>query len=153
MAGRTLLAAVALSLVALPARAAAPPVTVDPAVGDPGTAFHVQAPASFPIRQTRDRYWFVLHGPGGRQCETTVTDRVGITPPRGARVVAVDLPGVRVVTSRQVVPGPWCEGNFTGHVEFRDWRPRSRRYVVHRIGTFSVEVQPAAQQSRRLSAS
>jgi hypothetical protein len=117
-------------------------VEVDPLVGTPDTAFHVEVAASFPIRQVRDRYWFVLHGPGGRHCETTVTDRVGITPPRRARRVAVDLPGVRVVSSRQIVPGPWCEGTFRGHVEFRDWRPRTRRYVIHRIGTFSVRVEP-----------
>ena len=117
-------------------------VEADPLVGTPDTAFHVEVAASFPIRQVRDRYWFVLHGPGGRHCETTVTDRVGITPPRRARRVAVDLPGVRVVSSRQIVPGPWCEGTFRGHVEFRDWRPHTRRYVIHRIGTFSVRVEP-----------
>jgi hypothetical protein len=112
-------------------------------VGDPDTAFHVEVAASFPIRQVRDRYLFVLHGPGGRKCETSVTDRVGITPPRRAKRVAVDLPGVRVVNSRQIVPGPWCEGTFSGHVEFRDWRPRARKFVVHRIGTFSVQVESA----------
>jgi hypothetical protein len=127
--------------VALPAAAANSDITVDPVVGTPDTAFHVQVPATFPIRQVRDRYWFVLHGPGGRHCDSTVTDRVGITPPRRAKVVAVDLPGVRVVNSRQIVPGPWCEGTFRGHVEFRDWRPRSRRYVIRRIGTFGVQVQ------------
>ena len=116
-------------------------ITVDPLVGDPETAFHVQVPASYPVRQLRDRYYFVLHGPGGRQCETTVTDRVGITPTRRARVVSVSLPGVRIVNSRQIVPGPWCVGTFTGRVEFRDWRPNSRKFVVHRIGTVSVEVQ------------
>jgi hypothetical protein len=136
--------AIALGLfaaVALPAHAADSAVSVDPAVGTPDTAFHIQVPATFPIRQIRDRYWFVLHGPGGRQCESTVTDRVGITPPRRAKVVAVDLPGVRVVNSRQIVPGPWCKGTFRGHVEFRDWRPRLGRYVIRRIGTFSVQVQ------------
>jgi hypothetical protein len=117
-------------------------VEVDPLVGTPDTAFHVEVAASFPIRQVRDRYWFVLHGPGGRHCETTVTDRVGITPPRRVKRVSVDLPGVRVVSSRQIVPGPWCEGTFRGHVEFRDWRPGTRRYVIHRIGTFSVRVEP-----------
>lgn len=116
-------------------------VEVDPLVGTPDTAFHVEVAATFPIRQLRDRYWFVLHGPGGRKCETTVTDRVGITPPRRARRVAVDLPGVRVVNSRQIVPGPWCVGTFRGHVEFRDWRPRAHRYVVRRIGDFSVQVE------------
>jgi hypothetical protein len=117
-------------------------VEVDPLVGTADSVFHVEVAASFPIRQLRDRYWFVLHGPGGRRCETTVTDRVGITPPRRARRVAVDLPGVRVVNSRQIVPGPWCPGTFRGHVEFRDWRPRARRYVVRRIGDFSVQVEP-----------
>ena len=116
-------------------------VEVDPLVGTPDTAFHVEVAASFPIRQVRDRYWFVLHGPGGRSCETTVTDRVGITPPRRARRVAVDLPGVRIVNSRRIVPGPWCEGTFRGHVEFRDWRPRARKFEVHRIGAFSVRVE------------
>ena len=136
-------AASALCAVAATAVAQADSVVeVDPLVGTPDTAFHVEVAASFPIRQVRDRYWFVLHGPGGRHCETTVTDRVGITPPRRARRVAVDLPGVRVVSSRQIVPGPWCEGTFRGHVEFRDWRPGTRRYVIHRIGTFSVRVEP-----------
>jgi hypothetical protein len=110
-------------------------------VGTPDTAFHVEVPATFPIRQLRDRYWFVLHGPGGRHCETTVTDRVGITPPRRATTVAVDLPGVRVVNRREIVPGPWCPGRFSGHVEFRDWRPHSRKYVIRRIGTFAVSVE------------
>lgn len=116
-------------------------VEVDPLIGTPDTAFHVEVAATFPIRQLRDRYWFVLHGPGGRQCETSVTDRVGITPTRRAKRVFVDLPGVRVVNRREIVPGPWCAGSFRGHVEFRDWRPRLRRYVVRRIGTFSVQVQ------------
>ena len=139
MARRALLTTIVLAgLLASPAVAA---VTVDPLVGDPETAFHVQTSATFPIRQIKDRYWFILHGPGGRQCETSVTDRVGVTPTRRARVVAVDLPGVRVVNSRQIVPGPWCVGTFTGRVEFRDWRPRTRKYVVHRLGTFSVEVK------------
>lgn len=121
---------------------AASPITVDPTVGTPDTAFHVEVPATFRIAQpARDRYWFSLHGPGGRQCETTVTDRVGITPPKGAKTVAVDLPGVRVVTSKQVVPGPWCVGTFAGKVEFRDWHPRTRKYVTHVIGTFTVQVQ------------
>ncbi|HEX6714750.1 MAG TPA: hypothetical protein VF066_15265 [Thermoleophilaceae bacterium] len=126
---------------AVPARGADSDITVDPLVGTPDTAFHVEVPAAFAIRQLRDRYWFILHGPGGRRCEGTVTDRVGVTPTRRAKAVAVDLPGVRIVTSRQIVPGPWCEGTFTGRVEFRDWRPRLQRYVVHRIGSFSVQVQ------------
>jgi hypothetical protein len=141
MSTRPALAVVLFAAAALPAQAADSDITVDPLVGTPDTAFHVQVPATFPIRQLRDRYWFVLHGPGGRQCESTVTDRVGITPPRRAKVVGVDLPGVRVVDSRRIVPGPWCEGTFKGHVEFRDWRPRSRRWVIRRIGTFSVRVQ------------
>jgi hypothetical protein len=116
-------------------------VEVDPLVGTPDSVFHVEVAASFPIRQLRDRYWFVLHGPGGGKCDGTVTDRVGITPPRRATRVAVDLPGVRVVNSRQIVPGPWCEGTFRGHVEFRDWRPRTRRFVTHQIGTFGVRVE------------
>jgi hypothetical protein len=143
-----LLCAVAAAGVALADSA----VEVDPLVGTPETSFHVEVAATFPIRQLRDRYWFVLHGPGGRQCETTVTDRVGITPPRRAKRVAVDLPGVRVVSSRQIVPGPWCPGTFRGHVEFRDWRPRTRRYVVRRIGEFSVQVKPTATNSRPPSA-
>jgi hypothetical protein len=132
--------------VALPAAAANSDITVDPVVGTPDTAFHVEVPATFPIRQVRDRYWFILHGPGGRRCDSTVTDRVGMTPTRRAKVVAVDLPGVRVVNSRRIVPGPWCEGTFRGRVEFRDWRPRLDRYVVRRIGGFTVRVQAA--QSR-----
>lgn len=135
-------AVLAAAFAGLPA-AAAGPVTVDPLIGTPDTAFAVQVPAAFPIRQPRDRYWFVLHGPGGRQCETTVTERVGVTPTRSAKVVAVQLPGVRVVKADDVVPGPWCPGAFAGHVEFRDWRPRIRRYAVHRIGTFTVSVQAA----------
>jgi hypothetical protein len=133
-------ALVAGMLAAVPASAQSP-ITVDPLVGTPDTAFHVQVPATFPIRQIRDRYFFILHGPGGRQCETTVTDRVGITPPKRAKTVAVDLPGVRIVNSRQIVPGPWCVGTFTGRVEFRDFRPRTHKFVIHRIGTFSVQVQ------------
>jgi hypothetical protein len=131
----------AAAFAVLPAEAASP-VTVDPAVGPPETAFHVVAPATFPIRQpARDRYWFVVHGPGGRRCETTVTDRVGITPAGRPKTVSVDLPGVRVVTKKELVPGDWCEGGFSGHVEFRDWRPRLKRYLVTRIGNFSWHVQ------------
>ncbi len=116
-------------------------MTVDPAAGDPDTAFHVQVRALYAIKQpTRDRYWFIVHGPGGRHCESSVTDRVGITPSRKAKVVAVDLPGVRVVSSKQIVPGPWCPGSFEGHVEFRDWRPSSHRYVTHRIGPIAFQV-------------
>src|SRR3954452_8361792 len=144
MAVRWLLAAAAAGVLALPAQAASP-VSVDPAVGVPETAFHVQAPAGFAIRErTRDRYWFVVHGPGGRRCEGSVTDRVGITPAGRSKTVFVDLPGVRVVTRDRIVPGPWCEGSFSGHVEFRDWRPRSHRYVVHRIGTFGWTVQASS---------
>lgn len=135
--------ALAVSAIAPAPAGSASPIVVDPLVGDPDTAFHVEVPASFPIREIRDRYWFILHGRGGRSCETTVTDRVGITPPRRARFVAVDLPGVRVANSRQVVPGPWCAGRFSGRVEFRDWRPHTRKYVIRRIGTFSVEVREA----------
>ena len=134
-------AAALCAVVAAGAAQAGSAVQVDPLVGTPETAFHIEVAASFPIRQLRDRYWFVLHGPGGRKCETTVTDRVGITPPRRAKRVGVDLPGVRVVNSRQIVPGPWCEGMFRGHVEFRDWRPAARKFVVHWIGTFSVRVE------------
>jgi hypothetical protein len=123
------------------AAVAATPVEVDPTVGMPETVFHVEVRAEFPIRQTRDRYWFILRGPGGRRCETTVANRVGITPPRRARRVFVDMPGVRVANGREVVPGPWCPGVFRGRVEFRDWRPRARRYVIRRMGTFSVEVR------------
>lgn len=137
------LASAGALLLAVPA-AADSPVAVDPAVGPPNTAFHVEAPALFRIREPlRDRYWFVVHGPGGRQCETTVTERVGITPPARAKTVAVDLPGVRVVTKRQIVPGDWCEGSFSGHVEFRDWHPRQKRYVVRRIGSFGWQVVPS----------
>ena len=136
-----LVGAIALSgLGAMPASAVGA-VEVDPLVGTPDTAFHIEVPASFPIRQLRDRYVFTLHGPGGRDCETTVTNRVGITPPRRATRVFVDMPGVRVVTRRSIVPGPWCVGVFRGKVEFRDWRPRARRFVVRRLGTFSVEVR------------
>jgi hypothetical protein len=142
MRRRALVAALAFASLTLPAQAADSDITVDPLVGAPDTAFHVEVPVTFPIRQLRDRYWFILHGPGGRQCETSVTDRVGITPTRRAKVVAVDLPGVRVVNSRQIVPGDWCVGGFSGRVEFRDWRPRLHRYVVHRIGRFSVRVEP-----------
>jgi hypothetical protein len=46
-----------------------------------------------------------------------------------------------VVGKGSVVPGPWCPGTFNGRVEFRDWRPRTRRYVTHRIGTFTFQVQ------------
>ena len=141
------LAVVATSTAAVPALGASP-IDVSPLVGDPDTAFHVEISATYPIRETRDRYWFILHGPGGRNCETTVTDRVGITPPRKAKRVFVDLPGVRVSNSRQVVPGPWCPGNFNGRVEFRDWRPRTRKYVIHRIGSFSVQVAETSQRVR-----
>jgi hypothetical protein len=119
-------------------------VSVRPAVGSPDTAFRVSVPATFSIAQPAyDRYWFIVHGPGGRKCESSVTDRVGITPPKRAKRVAVDLPGVRVVSKTEIVPGPWCVGTFKGHVEFRDWRPRSHRYVIHRIGTFSWQVEDA----------
>lgn len=148
--GRAFAGALAAGLVAAtaagtaaPADSAAP-ITAEPAVGAPDTAFHVEVAATFPVRQLRDRYWFILRGPGGRQCESSVTDRVGITPPRGSRTVAVDLPGVRVVSSKEIVPGPWCAGTFSGRIEFRDWRPRTRRYVTKRIGTFSVEVRNSA---------
>jgi hypothetical protein len=138
---RTVAAAASVAALSVPVASAEPAITVDPLVGTPDTAFHVEVPASFPIRQLRDRYWFVLHGPGGRSCETSVTDRVGITPPRSAKKVSVDLPGVRIVNSRQIVPGPWCVGRFSGRVEFRDWRPRTRKYVIRRIGTFTVTVE------------
>jgi hypothetical protein len=140
LAGSSSAALIAAAALAASA-AASSPVTVSPAAGDPSTVFHVQVPATFPIRQFQDRYYFVLRGPGGRQCDGSVTDRVGITPPKRAKTVAVDMPGVRVVNSHQIVPGPWCTGTFSGHVEFRDWRPRTRRYVVHRIGSFTVQVQ------------
>src|SRR4051794_19298861 len=94
----------ALALAAIPAGATTT-ISVDPAIGTPDDAFHVELPAIYRVREIRDRYWFILHGPGGNSCETSVTDRVGITPPRRATTVSADLPGVRVVTSRQVVPG------------------------------------------------
>jgi hypothetical protein len=131
---------VALAVASVGLAAKPPAVSVEPAIGTPHTAFHVSVAATFPIRQLRDRYWFILRGPGGRACDERVTDRVGITPARSAKQVAVDLPGVRVVNRREIVPGPWCEGQFSGHVEFSDWRPRARRDVVHRIGDFSVQV-------------
>jgi hypothetical protein len=131
--------AVAAFLCALPATAATP-VSVDPAIGTPDTAFHVEVPALYAIRRSRDAYWFVMHGPGGANCEASVTDRVGVTPPRGAKTVFVDLPGVLIVNRREVVPGPWCVGSFNGHVEFRRWSPRRHLFVVHRMGDFSVQV-------------
>lgn len=143
MSLRQVAAGALCALIAAGVAQAGSSVEVDPLVGKPDTAFHVEVAAAFPIRQLRDRYWFVLHGPGGRNCETTVTDRVGITPPRRAKRVFVDLPGVRIVTRDKIVPGPWCAGTFNGHVEFRDWRPRTRKYVIRRIGTFSVKVEPS----------
>jgi hypothetical protein len=142
VASRALIALlVGACALAVPAIAESP-VTVSPEVGPPATAFRVSAPASYRIRQpAKDRYWFVVHGPGGRQCETSVTDRVGIAPAGRPRRVAVDLPGVRVVNRKEIVPGDWCEGIFRGHVEFRDWRPQLKRYVVKQIGTFSWTVQ------------
>src|SRR4051812_31895696 len=122
--------ALVVSLFAALPVSAANPVTVDPAVGTPDTAFHVQVPALFRVRQLADRYWFILHGPGGRDCSGAVTDRVGITPPPNAKAVSVDLPGVRVVGNGRVSTGPWCPGTFNGHVEFRDWQPRKHRYVT-----------------------
>lgn len=74
-------AAAAVAALAAPGAAGDSAVRVEPAVGDPDTAFHVEVTASFPIRQFRDRYWFVLHGAGGRKCEGVVTNRVGVTPP------------------------------------------------------------------------
>ena len=128
------------AVLALPSNAATT-ITVDPAVGPPDSVFHVELPALYRVHEIRDRYWFSLHGPGGESCETSVTDRVGVTPPRRATTVSVDLPGVRIVTRKGVVPGPWCPGTFTGRVEYRDWKPKRHRYVVHKIGTFSVQVQ------------
>ena len=145
MASRALGTAALASAAALAAGAAvagAGSVVVDPTVGTPDTAFDVAVPATFPVRQPlRDRYWFVVHGPGGAQCDGTVIDRVGVTPPAKAKTVSVALPGVRAVSKKGVEPGPWCPGSFSGHVEFRDWRPRTRRYVVHRIGTIGFQVQ------------
>ena len=142
MGPRALTIGLVLAATAVMPAQAAPPVTADPEVGTPDTAFRVSVPATFPIKQkTRDRYWFFVHGPGGRQCETSVSERVGITPAGHPRTVSVDLPGVRIVTSKQIVPGPWCPGTFTGRVEFRDWRPRTHRVVTRRIGTFSFTVQ------------
>ena len=154
MARRAFALIVAAALVPLGlAQAATTPITVDPAVGTPDTTFHVEIRAIYKINEpSRDRYWFVVNGPGGKQCESTVTDRVGITPPRRAKRVFVDLPGVRVITRTDIEPGPWCPGTFNGHVEFRDWRPRTRRYVIHRIGNFSWQVQEA-QPASRLSGS
>lgn len=143
---RSLVAALGLAVLTAAPAAAAAPVSVDPAVGGPETAFHVEVRATFRIAQPgRDGYWFVVHGPGGSDCQAAVTERVGVLPPRRANTVAVDLPGVRVVTKRSVVPGPWCVGQFSGHVEFRDWRPGKHRYVAHRIGVFTFRVQQEQQ--------
>jgi hypothetical protein len=134
-------AAIAAAGVAIAPASAEPPVTVDPQAGPPDTVFHVEVPALYRVRELRDSYRFVLHGPGGNDCTSSVTDRIGITPPRSAKTVAVDLPGVRVANGQRVVPGPWCTGSFSGHVEFRDWQPKRHRYVVHRIGAFAVRVE------------
>jgi hypothetical protein len=134
-------ALVAAALQAMPAGAATTPITVDPEVGTPDIAFHVELRAIYPTRQIRDRYWFVVHGPGGHSCEGAVTERVGVTPPGRAKTVSVDLPGVRVVSKDAVEPEPWCAGTFSGRVEFRDYQPRRHRTVVHRIGTFTFTVQ------------
>jgi hypothetical protein len=133
------LAAVAACFAVTSAAGGATTITIDPTAGTPDTAFNVSIPALYPIRQIKDRYWFIVHGPGGRQCDTSVTDRVGITPPRRAKTVAVSLPGVRVIGDPND-PGLWCPGTFNGRVEFRDWRPSRHRYVIHRIGTFSFTV-------------
>ena len=125
---------------ALPASAATT-ITVDPALATPDSAIHVELPAIYKVRQIRDRYWFIVHGPGGESCETGVTDRVGVTPPRSAKIVSADLPGVRIVSKREIVPGPWCPGKFSGRVEYRDYQPSRHRTVVHRIGAFAFEIQ------------
>jgi hypothetical protein len=127
--------------VSFPARGADSDIEVEPLVGDPDTAFHIEVPALYRIREIRDRYWFFMHGPGGADCDGAVTSRVGITPPKTARRVFVDMPGVRVVSRGNVDPAPWCAGTFRGHVEFRDWRPKRHRYVIRRIGNFTVSVQ------------
>jgi hypothetical protein len=132
-------AAAALALAA--GGGAATTVSVDPSAGTPDTAFHVEVAALYKVRQLRDRYRFIVHGPGGESCEGSVTERVGVIPAPRAATAGVDLPGVRVVTKRQVVPGPWCPGTFSGRVEFRDWRPKPHRYIVHRMGLFSFEVK------------
>ena len=119
------------------------PAVVTPEAGNPDTAFHAEVPALYRVRQIKDRYWFIVSGPGGLECETQVTDRVGVTPPRRARIVDVDLPGVRVSNRREVVPGPWCPGNFSGRVEFRDYQPKRHRYVRHYIGPITFRVDAA----------
>jgi hypothetical protein len=62
---------------------------------------------------------------------------------------ALAAPG-RAGRQPALVRGRWCEGTFSGLVEFRDWRPRARKYVIHRIGTFSVRVR-VVQLMRRPS--
>jgi hypothetical protein len=119
------------------------PAVVTPVVGGPDTAFHAEIPALYKIKQIRDRYWFVVTGPGGLECETLVTDRVGVTPPRRAKVVEVDLAGVRVANSEKVVPGPWCPGTFSGRVEYRDYQPKRHRIVRHHIGPITFRVEAA----------
>lgn len=145
---RSVLIAIAASAACLGAASGAggaTTITVDPAAGTPDTAFNVSLPATYPIRQIKDRYWFIVGGPGGTQCDSTVNDRVGITPPRRAKTVAVSLPGVRVIGDPND-PGLWCPGTFSGRVEFRDWQPRRHRYVKHRIGTFTFTVQAVPAQ-------
>jgi hypothetical protein len=137
----TAAAAAVVALAVLPASAAAPPVAVTPRSGTPSTVFHVQVAASFPVRDPEDTYWFRIHGPGGMHCETTITERVGITPTRDAKKVFVDLPGVRVIHGQDITHGPWCRGTFTGLVTFRDWHPETSSYVDSKIGTFKLVVR------------
>ena len=139
------IAALAVCLAAGSRAGGATTITVDPVAGTPDMAFTVSLPAIYPIRQIKDRYWFIVRGPGGSQCNSSVSDRVGITPPRRAKTVAVTLPGVRVIGDPNDA-GLWCPGTFSGRVEFRDWRPRRHRYVVRRIGTFSFQVQGTSGQ-------
>jgi hypothetical protein len=108
-------------------------VTVSPSVGTPDTAFHVTARVIYPIVQSRDMYRFKIGGPGGEGCTGREANIVGITPPRRAKWLSIDMPGLR---------GQWCPGFFRGKGEFRDYRPGCRCFVRRPVGTFTVRVRP-----------
>ena len=93
---RTLPSLVAALALAVPAAAADSPVSVAPLVGTPDTAFRVVVPASFPVRQIRDRYWFILSGPagGGRPARSAGREPQGDRP---RAVVRGRVPGARGV--------------------------------------------------------
>jgi hypothetical protein len=146
-----------------PAAQTRPHVRTFPAHVAPGTSVRITYPTPYalgdrppaartaklrvgpPSVQSYDNYHVVFRGPGGSDCRGRLHFAVGYPVPHTQRRSASAL----VRPTRRGTPSPrglWCQGRFTGHVEFRQ-PDRDPAIPFERLGRFTFEVASEGRRS------